>query len=306
MFHKLFLALLICSFMVMPILGGSTTSVYASGGSMTYNHVVSMERADGKLNWPVFGANNTGSPYTYDGSQVSVLTLGRSSLKRESKVDHTDSNFYAAQGTVAGDYMINAEDTAGMLNIQPNEPEQMCDSEGFFMGTGATGSYPVSESYEGKTGVIIHDGGVYESEVGLNDGDVHLSGASDIVTKGYLYGNVHSTSMKGFDKNSTGLNAVTTEDVNYIGRTAINGTEEEFHGYFKQDYATATIAYDALIDEIVEKQKSNVITSISADRVNETVENSTIEFEESNLTANQTHGESKGLEEISGQSIIRE
>jgi hypothetical protein len=292
--------------MVMPILGGSTTTVYASGGSITYSHVVSMERADGGLNWPTFGANNTGSPYTYDGSQTSVLTLGRSSMKRESKIDQTSSNFYAAQGSVAGDYMINAEDTAGMLNIQPNEPEQMCDSEGFLAGSGATGSYPVSESYDGKTGVIIHGGGVYESEVGLNDGDVHLSGASDIVTKGYLYGNVHSVSMKGFDKNSTGLNAVTTEDINYKGGTALNGTEEEFHGYFKQDYATATTAYDELIEELEEKQES-VITSISADRVNESVENSTIEYEEPvNLTANQTHGESKGLEEISGQSIIRD
>lgn len=274
---------------------------------MTYSHTVSMERADGGLNWPTFGANNTGSPYTYDGSQTSVLTLGRSSMKRESKIDQTSSNFYAAQGTVAGDYMINAEDTAGMLNIQPNEPEQMCDSEGFLAGSGATGSYPVSESYEGKTGVIIHGGGVYESEVGLNDGDVHLSGASDIVTKGYLYGNVHSTSMKGFDKNSTGLNAVTTEDINYKGGTAaIDGKEEEFHGYFTNDYATVTTAYDELIEELEEKQEST-ITSISADRVNESVENSTIEFEEPvNLTANQTHGESKGLEEISGQSIIRE
>lgn len=126
MFHKLFLTLLICCFMVMPILGGSTTTVYASGGSMTYSHTVSIERADGGLKYPVFGTNNTGSPYTYDGSQTSVLTLGRSSMKRESKVDTTDSNFYAAQGSVAGDYMINAEDTAGMLNIQPNEPEQSC------------------------------------------------------------------------------------------------------------------------------------------------------------------------------------
>jgi hypothetical protein len=292
--------------MVMPILGGSTTSVYASGGSITYSHVVSMERADGGLNWPAFGANNTGSPYTYDGSRTSVLTLGRSSMKRESKIDQTSSNFYAAQGSVAGDYMINAEDTAGMLNVQPNEPEQMCDSEGFLAGSGATGSYPVSESYEGKTGVIIHGGGVYESEVGLNDGDVHLSGASDIVTKGYLYGNVHSTSMKGFDKNSTGLNAVTTEDINYKGGTALNGTEEEFHGYFTNDYATVTTAYDELIEELEEKQEST-ITSISAERVNETFEESIIEFEEPvNLTANQTHGESKGLEEISGQSIIRE
>ena len=141
---------------------------------------------------------------------------------------------------------------------------------------------------------------------GLNDGDVHLSGASDIVTKGYLYGNVHSTSMKGFDKNSTGLNAVTTEDINYKGGTALNGTEEEFHGYFTNDYATVTTAYDELIEELEEKQEST-ITSISADRVNESVENSTIEYEEPvNLTANQTHGESKGLEEISGQSIIRD
>lgn len=293
--------------MVMPILGGSTTTVYASGGSMTYSHTVSIERADGGLKYPVFGTNNTGSPYTYDGSQTSVLTLGRSSMKRESKVDTTDSNFYAAQGSVAGDHMINAEDTAGMLNIQPNEPEQMCDSEGFLAGSGATGSYPMSESYEGRTGVIIHGGGAYESEVGLNDGDVHLSGASDIVTKGYLYGNVHTTSMKGFDKNGTGLNAVTTEDINFIGRTAVNGTEEEFHGYFTKDYTSFTDAYDELIDDIVAKQQTNVITSISAERVNESVENSTIEYEEPvNLTTNQTHGESKGLEEISDQSIIKD
>ena len=112
--------------------------------------------------------------------------------------------------------------------------------------------------------------------------------------------------MKGFDKNSTGLNAVTTEDVNYIGRTAVNGTEEEFHGYFTNDYATVTTAYDELIEELEEKQEST-ITSISAERVNESVENSTIEFEEPvNLTANQTHGESKGLEEISDQSIIKD
>ena len=286
MFHKLFLALLVCSFMVMPILGGSTTTIYASGGSMTYSHTVSMERADGGLNWPAFGANNTGSPYTYDGSQTSVLTLGRSSMKRESKVDTTDSNFYAAQGSVAGDYMINAEDTAGMLNIQPNEPEQMCDSEGFLVGSGTTGSYPVSESYEGKTGVIIHGGGVYESEVGLTDGDVHLSGVSDITTKGYLYGNVHTTSMKGFDKNGTGLNAVTTEDINFIGRTAIDGKEEEFHGYFTKDYESFTDAYDELIDDIVAKQQTNVITSISAERVNETEEDTTNET--TNASINET------------------
>lgn len=261
--------------MVMPILGGTTTSIYASGGSMTYSHTVSMERGDNGLNWPAFGANNTGSPYTYDGSQTSVVTLGRTSMKRDAKIDHTSGNFYAAEGSVAGDYMINAEDTAGMLNIQPNEPEQMCDSEGFLAGTGATGSYPISESYEGKTGVIIHGGGVYESEIGLNDGDVHLSGASDIATKGYLYGNVHTTSMKGFDKNSTGLNAVTTEDINFIGRTAINGTEEEFHGYFTKDYKTFTDSYDDLIEDI-EKKDSTTITSISAERINETVNESTI------------------------------
>lgn len=266
--------------MVMPILGGSTTNFYASGGSTTYSHTVSMERSNDGLNWPLFGPNNTGSPYTYDGSQTSVVTLGRTSMKRESKVDTSSGNFYAAQGSVAGDYMINAEDTAGMLNIQPNEPESMCDSEGFLAGTGATGSYPVSESYEGKTGVIIHGGGVYESEVGLDDGNVHLSGASDIVTKGYLYGNVHTTSMKGFDKNSTGLNAEITEHVNAIGRTAVNGEEEEFHGYFTKDHDTFTDGYDELIEEITKEPET--VTSISADRVDETINSTT------NETVNQT------------------
>ncbi|HOJ97599.1 MAG TPA: hypothetical protein PK024_12270, partial [Methanospirillum sp.] len=146
------ISLVLCCLFIVPILAASTTTVYASGGSISYSHVVSMERANDKLNWPVFGANNTGSPYVYDGSQTSVLTLGRSSMKRESKVDQSTGNFYASQSAVAGDSMINAEDTAGMMNIQPNTPEQMCDSEGFLSGTGAaSGNYPVSESYEGRT-----------------------------------------------------------------------------------------------------------------------------------------------------------
>lgn len=278
----------------------STTTVEGSiSGSISYHQCVSMETAGGNL--PRFGVNQS-ADYTYDGSQTSVLTNGRTQFTRSTTVDQTDSNYYVGKTALSTDYMGLAEDTAGMINIQSNEPENMCDSEGFLAGTGTgTGAYPVSESFEGRTGVVFHDGGAYESEVGLNDGDVHLSGAADIESKGYLYQNKHITSMKGFDKNSTALNLATSETMHTIIRTTTVDGEEEVHKRVTSEYSTITPAFDEVITAAA---TSEIINSISADRVDDTINGT--ENESANLTiSEQTHPPSKGLAEISGQSIDR-
>jgi len=282
----------------------STTIDASSAGSITYSHCVSLETAGEGLKWPVFGGNQTS--YTYDGSQASVVSMGRTTIQREVVIDQTSSNYIAGLTTVTGDYMINAEDTAGMINIQPNIPENMCDqaSLGLIGSDGSSSSYPYSESFEGKTGVILHAGGAYQSMVGLNDGDVTLSGAADIPEKGYLYQSKIVTSKKGFDKNATTLNLDTSETMNAIVRSAIKSDETEVHAKVVSKYTSVANAFDSVIEAEATNQS---VTTISAERVNETSEESIIEFEEPvNLTANQTHGESKGLEEISGQSIIRD
>lgn len=256
-----------------------------------------METAGGNL--PRFGVNQS-ADYTYDGSQTSVLTNGRTQFTRSTTVDQTDSNYYVGKTALSTDYMGLAEDTAGMINIQSNEPENMCDQNGMLSGGATSGSYPVSESFEGRTGVVFHDGGAYESEVGLNDGDVHLSGAADIESKGYLYQNKHITSMKGFDKNSTALNLATSETMHTIIRTATVDGEEEVHKRVTSEYSTITPAFDEVITAAA---TSEIIESISAERLDETI-NETIN-ETTNLTVEQTHPPSKGLAEISGQSIDR-
>jgi len=299
MIRKFIFCIIIICILVGTAPAVSTTTIDVSAsGSLTYSHATSLETSGDGLQWPVFGNNQTS--YTYDGSQASVLTSGHTTLEREVVIDQTSSNYIAGLTTVTGDYMINAEDTAGMINIQPNEPENMCDQGDLTIGSGATsGSYPYSESFEGRTGVILHAGGAYQSEVGLNDGDVHLSGAADIPEKGYLYQSKIVTSKKGFDKNATTMNLDTSETMNTIIRTAIKGDETEVHAKVVSKYTSIADAFDDVIEAETDNQS---ITTISAERVNETVKESIIEFEE---PVNQTHGESKGLAEISGQSIIR-
>lgn len=289
-----FLSLLVIfSLFITPMTAVSTTTVEgAVSGSVTYCQKVSMETSGTGL--PRFGANQS-IDYTYDGSQTSVLTNGRTYFTRKTTVDQTDSNYYAGTTGLSTDYMALAEDTAGMMNIQSNEPENMCDQNNFLNGYGTSGQYPVSESFEGKTGVVLHAGGAYESEVGLNNGDVHLSGAADITSKGYLYQDKIVTSMKGFDKNATALNLATSETMHTVIRTATTGGEEEVHKRITSEYTTITPAFDEVLKSVTENAP---LTSISADRV-----------DEANLTSttpsNQSHRESKGLEEISGQSIVR-
>lgn len=306
MFRTFIIFVIIISIIIgAPAYAVSTTTVDAtSSGSLTYSHCISMETANGGLQWPTFGHNQTS--YTYDGSQASVLTMGRSTLERQVNIDQTDSNYMAGMTTVTGDYMINAEDTAGMINIQPNIPEDSCDREGFLNGSGTTtGSYPYSENFEGKTGVILHAGGAYQSEVGLNDANVHLSGAADIPEKGYLYQSKIINSMKGFDKNSTGLNLDTSESMNIIARTAIKSDETEVHAKVVSEYTSIGTAFD----DVIEAEAVNQFTTtISEERIDDELPNSTIEVNETaNLTpTNSTYGEAPSLEELANQSIMRE
>ena len=277
----------------------STTTIEGDvSGSISYSHCVSMETSGG--NMPRFGVNQT-PDYTYDGSQASVLSMGTTAFTRSVKVDQTDSNYYAATTGVAGDYMINAEDTAGMINIQGNEPENMCDQAGMLSGSAESGQYPVSETFEGKTGVIIHGGGAYESEVGLNDADVHLSGAADITSKGYLYQDKRITSMKGFDKNSTDLNLATHESMNTIIRTALpDGAESEVHKRIVSDYTSIAGAFD----EVIAAENSNTtVESISEERLDEFT-NETVTEPLVNETP--VMKESPGLADVANMSIVRE
>ena len=295
----LFTITILCILFVTPSLAISTTTVEGSiSGSISYSQCVSMETSGDNL--PRFGVNQT--DYTYDGSQTSVLTNGRTQFTRTTTVDQTDSNYYVGKTGLSTDYMGLAEDTAGMINIQPNEPEQMCDQAGMLSGAATSGQYPVSETFEGRTGVVLHNGGAYESEVGLNDGDVHLSGAADITSKGYLYQNKRLTSMKGFDKNTTALNLQTSETMNAIIRTTTVDGEEEVHKRVTSDYSTITPAFDEVITEAA---TSTIIESISADRVDETI-NETVN-ESVNLTPtelpDQSHGESIGLQDLTNESI---
>lgn len=299
MIRSLFLIVIIFITLIAPLSAVITIDTVAGVcGSLTVSQSTSLETSG--TNLPRFGVNQT-ADYTYDGSQASILTNGRTQITRSSEVDRTDSNYYAAETLLSTDYMGLAEDTAGMINIQPNEPQNMCDSNNFLSGDATTGSYPISESYEGRTGVVMHNGGTYQSEVGLNDGDVHVSGAADIESGGYLYQNRIITSKKGFDKNATTLNLADTTTKNVIARTAINGEETAVHMTITSDYGTITPAYD----DVIKVEEAEQPMSISADRVNETVSNSTIEVA-SNLTEVELPKESPGLADVSNQSIVRE
>lgn len=293
--------ILISLLIVTPSLAISTTTVEGSvSGSVTYCQKVSMEVSGDGLKWPAFGANAT-SDYTYDGSQASVLTNGKTSFTRTSTVDQSSSNYYAANTALATTNMGLAEDTAGMMNIQPNEPQNMCDASNFLVGEATSGSYPISETFEGATGVVLHEGGSYESEVGLNNGDVHLSGAADIESEGYLYQDKKVTSMKGFDKNSTGLNLLTSETLHTIIRTATVDNETEVHKRVTSDYTSIEPAFDEIIEE---EESEDLLTSISTERLDEFINgtNTTVEV---NATPTE-YGEARSLQSLINQTIIRE
>ena len=107
--------------------------------------------------------------------------------------------------------------------------------------------------------------------------------------------------MKGFDKNSTALNLATSETMHTIIRTTTVDGEEEVHKRVTSEYSTITPAFDEVITAAAE---SEIIESISAERLDDTINGT--ENESANLTiSEQTHPPSKGLAEISGQSIDR-
>ncbi|OQA54043.1 MAG: hypothetical protein BWY45_02729 [Euryarchaeota archaeon ADurb.Bin294] len=272
MFQKIISTFMLMALIVVPVMAASSSFLLAgTAGSISLQQCSSQINADKGI--MKFGSNNS-TQYTEDNSQASILTNGRTYVQRETKIDQSSGNFYASETKLATDYMGIAEDTAGMMNILPNEPENMCDSQGLLSdGTsGSSGQYPVSESYEGRTGAIFHDGGTYSSEVGLLDGDVHLKSEVYSENKAIQYMNVHTNSKKGFNRSNDELNLATYEDINYVGTTVNQKTREDetLDQVAEHNYGSYVDAFAEILAE-KEYEATKVVSSISADRVNETV-----------------------------------
>jgi hypothetical protein len=136
-----------------------------------------------------FGTVN--DSYLYNGKSQTILTLGRSGIQK------TDTTKVETLG------MLNAFDTAGMFSTQTNEPESICDSNGFLLENGTPGRFPETQTVEGMWGMMGSGPGTsYESKVVVDDTTVAASivGTSP---NGYLFEDVKGSIKSGLDKNSS-------------------------------------------------------------------------------------------------------
>lgn len=248
-----------------------TISGSVQSGAYNQNICISMDKSNDP-SWPLWGPNAS-SDYTYDGSQSSIITNSQTAVSDKLRLDQSSSNNYAKQLSMGTNGMGIAEDTVGMMNIQPNEPESQCDRDGFLAGGEGSGSYPVSESLEGKTGAVFHNGGVYSSEVGLDDATVHLKGDTYATNHAIAYTDMIITSKKGFDKSSDNQNTETFVHTHEKAATAdlINGTEQDLEYNRTIDYTSAVNNFNEVLETVIQTKTEGISEERLEEFINETV-----------------------------------
>ncbi len=252
------------------------TSFIAQGEASTFVQQTSMERDDDR-GLMRFGSNNS-TAYQYDGSSTTILTLeGQSYIEHDSSAEASLANIYGSQTHVETTGIAQVEHSAGTLGVKSHVPETLCDSNGFLDATmgGSAGRYPMTQTFEGRIGGTINRG-VYESEVGLNDAEVHLKGTST-AADGFIYGNALASVKKGFDKNSNEQNSAYDTHVDAVARA--NSTQG-LNALVQFKWLDVTDIYDEILESEVTNES---VTSISKERleefVNETEVNETTEEE---------------------------
>jgi len=199
-----------------------------------------------------FGTVNTSE--NYQAASTRFVSLGKTGYKQEIESGDT----YYGDIDISNAHMLNIFDTGAMADYQANIPESICDPDGFLLDNGTPGQYPSSQSVEFLSGVMATGSSRYVSSTEIVDTSVTHAAQSQ-AEEGYYYMDLKGDLKVGFDKNSSVPNlayGVHDHIVSRSNETAklAAGFEYGWNGY-----------------EVEEEEETYTVTSISANRLDEYV-----------------------------------
>lgn len=266
--YKIIITLLCIIIVVLsPSSAGYYSETLHNGGDATLKSAVYQSALDGAYK---FGETGTLSgTMNEQGNTHATVTLNRSAVERTMSVEATTANSYVSKTKAeTGEFgMLNSYDNAGIIDMNSNKPDSICDGENIIQMDGnlSTSRYPSEQYVSGMFGTMSSNVRSFSMDTAVID-DTMANSQTLNAGEGTLLRDVHTTATKGFNKSDTSYGYTNRIDdhalVNSKSSVGIDDSLTTVYNGFDDAYNTV-LNTSTVSDYTTNATNSSVVTNIT-------------------------------------------